>query len=116
MGLVVIKEKLQAQDFQTAREEYEFYIKITVDLRQKIVVIGGEYHADAEEILVGNYSSKRQDIWGGGLNLKTKIFETNAVINLRQPDNPSMEILNLQVREKFLVLCNQMLRKFEEFL
>lgn len=101
MVVLVIKE-LTREDIQKAREDYSEYIKMTIDIAQKIVAIGGEYHADAEKILVGQYQSKKDDIWGGGYNLVSKKFETNAIVNLKPPDNDSTEILDPNTREIFL--------------
>lgn len=113
---VVIIEKLSVFDVAKAREEYQHYIKITTDLRQRIVAIGGEYHADAEEVLSRQFGSKRSDIWGGGFNLKTHQFETNALINIRNPNNPSMEIIDSRARLSFLSLVQERLSNLEDLL
>ncbi len=49
--VIVVVEELSKDDVLKARGEYRDYIKITIDLSKKIVAIGGEYHADAEEVL-----------------------------------------------------------------
>lgn len=110
MAIVILHKKLTGTDFAKAREEHKDYIKITVDLNQKLVAIGGEYHADAEKILLEEYGSEQKDIWGGGYNITTKQFETIAIINIRQnPENRSMEILNSEVRSRFLEVCKEIL-------
>ena len=114
--VVVIIKKLTQENVSKAREEYGHYIKITVDLRQKIVAIGGEYHADAEEVLMRKFNSKRSDVWGGGYNINTNQFETNALINIRQPNNPSMEIIDPIARGSFLALVSEKLTNIGEYL
>jgi len=39
------------------------YIKLAVDIARGVVVGGGEYHADCEEILLER-GSRQEDIWG----------------------------------------------------
>lgn len=114
MGLPVIKETLTKKDLDKAREDYKFYIKITVDIRQKIVVLGGTYHADAEKLLLDKYNSVNKNIWGGGFNLKTKKFETNAIINIKPRINESMEIIDEKLRRAFLKLIRSKMKGIEK--
>lgn len=102
MALIVVDRKLTRQDFKASREDYPEYIKITADLEKEIVVIGGEYHADAEKILVEKFGSKRSDIWGGGYNITKSTFEVNAILNLKPATNDSLEILDPEIRNHFL--------------
>lgn len=109
MAIIIVKDTFSKEDFQKAREDYESYIKLTVDIQRRIVALGGEYHTDAEKLLLGQ-GSKQEDIWGGGINLETKQFETNAIINLRPGKNESTEILDPKIREKFLVIAKKILK------
>ena len=84
------------------RQKYGDYVKLTVDLEKEILVLGTELHADGEKNLLEG-GSQQDDIWGGGINLKDKIIDTTAVLNLRpKVDNDSMEILDPKKREKFI--------------
>ncbi len=109
MAIVVILKKAKKGEFETARKDYKSYIKITLDLRNEIMALGGEYHVDAEKMLL-NQGSKQEDIWGGGVNLETGGFETNAIINLRAGRNDSTEILEPSTRKKFLEIANKLLK------
>lgn len=113
---IVIVGKLTKEDIGKAREDYSGYIKITVDIRRRIVAIGGEYHADAEEVLVGKFQCQRKDIWGGGYNIKLRKFETNAVLNIKPRINDSPEIIDQKIREDFLSLVKEKLTNIETFL
>jgi len=110
MAIVIVKEKISKQDFKKAREDYEIYIKITLDLKKETIAFGGEYHADAEKLLL-EQGSKQKDIWGGGFNLEEKRIETNAIINLRSGRNESTEILDQEVRKKFIKMVKKILGK-----
>jgi hypothetical protein len=78
-------------------------VKVTVDVEKKIVGIGGELHADAEQRLIEK-GSRSEDIWGINfypwLSSDNRI-EYSALINIRpRQDNPSMELKNPDLRER----------------
>lgn len=110
MGIIILKDKPTEKEIKTALEDHKTYIKITIDIQQKLVAIGGEYHADSEQLLINQHGSLRQHIWGGGLNIKTGFFETNAMVNLRPTYNMSMEIINQKDRDSFLNLAKLYLK------
>lgn len=111
MPIIIVKGNLSKQEFEEARRDYEAYIKITVDLEREAVVLGGEYHADAEKMLL-EQGSLQDNIWGGGVNLETRQFETNAIVNLRVGKNDSTEILDPEKRTKFLGLARRVLSDY----
>lgn len=116
MALLVLQKKLTKKDFQLARQDYQFYLKITVDLLQKIVALGGQYHADAEKILVEKFGSLKKNLWGGGFNIKTQKFEANALINLKPGQNESLEILDPYLRQAFFDLVAEKLSNLSELI
>lgn len=109
MALIVIDKKITKGDIKASREDYPEYIKITIDLEKEIVVIGGEYHADAEKILSDKFNSKRSDIWGGGYNIANNTFEVNAILNLKSGINDSTDILDPKIRNHFLEVVKKKL-------
>lgn len=111
MAVVSVAGKLSRQEFEEARRDYETYIKITIDLEREVVALGGEYHADAEKALLAQ-GSRQDDVWGGGVNLETRQFETNAMVNLRPGKNDSTEILDSKKRSKFLELARKILADY----
>ncbi len=110
MGIVIVKGKLTAKDFNIAKKDYKTYIKITSDIVNDVVVLGGEYHADGEKILI-EAGSKQGNIWGGGVSIETGRFETNAIINLRT-GNDSTDILDPKVREIFIKLSKRIFNNY----
>lgn len=108
MAIIIVDHKLTKEDIKRAREEHDTYIKITADLEQEIVLIGGEYHIDAENILVEKYKSKRSNIWGGGYKIYTDEIIISAISNIKPNfDNNSMEILDKPTKDKFLKLAKK---------
>ena len=100
MAVNLIKGKVAHTDLVKAQEEYDEYIKIVVDIETGLMTIGGEWHADGEKLLLEN-GSKQDNIWGGGMNLKTNKIDYTALINIRSKDNPSHVIMDKKVRDKF---------------
>lgn len=94
------------EEVQKLTEEFHDYIKLTADIEKEILYGGSRLHADAEKILLENGSSQN-NIWGGGIDLVNKIIECSAVANIRSTDNPSEEILNPEIRQKFIKIIKQ---------
>jgi len=111
--IIVLKpnEVLTPENLTRAREEYSNYIKITADITQGIVALGGEYHADAEKLLL-EQGSQQENIWGGGIDLTSKIFAVNAMINIRPDQNNSTDILDPNIRQRFLTIVQQSLKNY----
>ena len=111
MAIVIVKDKLFLEDFQKAKEYYPGYIKITICLEKELIALGGEYHVDAEKLLLEK-GCQQKNIWGGGLNLETNTVETNALINLRPGENESFEILDSKKRKKFIKIARRILKNY----
>lgn len=100
MGIVVLQDKVTKNDINVASEEYGDYIKIVIDLSSGEMAIGGEWHADAEKVMM-DQRSKKSDLWGGGINMKNKNVDYNSMINLKPGVNDSMEMMDQELRQKF---------------
>ncbi len=109
--IVILSKPATDEDIKNASEDYPNYIKITIDMAQEIVAVGGEYHYDAEQQLL-NLGCKQVNIWGGGLELTSKCLETYAMINVRAKINPSQDICNPSIKEKFLNIAYKFLSDY----
>lgn len=107
MAVVLVGDSLTKEDLITASKEYGEYIKIVVDIYNNLMTVGGEWHADGEKVLLEK-GSKQEDVWGGGIDTKTKNIETTALINLRpKMGNDSQEMLDRNLREKFVKMVKE---------
>lgn len=107
MAVVFVNDKVTTDDLKIAQEEYGKYVKIVVDIKNNLMTIGGEWHADGEKVLL-EHSADKDSVWGGGIDLDTKNIETIALINLRPNlDNNSQEILDKDTREKFVSIVKE---------
>ena len=99
--ILVISKKATKKELRKISEDFGGdYIKVVVDVSQNILAGGGERHFDAEQLLIDN-GSNQIDLWGGGLDPKTKTIDYNSMINLRPKQNPSRDILSTETRAQF---------------
>ncbi|MBI3283102.1 hypothetical protein HYZ70_03445 [Candidatus Curtissbacteria bacterium] len=98
MAVVVVEEKITLEQLALAKEEYGEFIKVVVDIEKEILAAGGEWHADAEKILL-EQGSRQEDLWGGGINLNTRQITFTALINMRPKLSRSQEVLDQKIRE-----------------
>jgi len=88
-------------EIEKLKEQFDVYIKTVIDIEKKVCSAGCDRHSDSEKILLEE-GSIQSDIWGGGVDLETKIIDFNSLINIRPSDkNMSNEIQGSKIRKKF---------------
>ncbi len=98
-------------EIKKARQEYKSYIKVTADIENGLIAIGGEYHFDAEQALL-KLGANQESIWGGGVSLVAGRIDFNAMINIRSGINNSTEISDEIVKQKFVSLIKKFLPQY----
>lgn len=87
MAIKIVKEPIKNGELlELASEEFGDAVKAVVDVEQKIMVIGGELHADEEVLLMEQEGSKRENIWGINIypnESKEKWIEFDSMINIK---------------------------------
>jgi len=91
-------------------------VKVVVDVRRARAAVGGELHADAEQLLLED-GSEQADLWGAnyypGRGLEGCI-EYTAMINIRPAqDNAGMEIRDPEVRRLVWQVVSRVLGRGE---
>lgn len=76
---------LLAEIRRMAGQQFGDFIKAVVDVRQGLMAIGGELHADEEAVLL-QHGARQADLWG--INLypdrpAAEFIEFDSMINLR---------------------------------
>ncbi|HLD70061.1 MAG TPA: DUF5674 family protein [Candidatus Omnitrophota bacterium] len=104
MDIKIIRKKISFQELkELALLNYGHMIKGVVDLRQKIIALGGELHADAESVLL-EAGSSQIDLWGFNIypdKPRVERIEFTSLINIRPSQgNRSIEIKDEKLREK----------------
>ncbi len=99
--IITKKEPFTKREIEKLRDEFDVYIKTVIDIKKKICSAGANLHFESEKILLDQGSAQR-DIWGGGVDLETKVIDFNSFINIRPVDNnTSNEIQDSGIRKEF---------------
>lgn len=89
------------KEIKNLKELFDSYIKTVIDVKRKVCSAGCDRHFESEEILLRE-GSNQSDVWGGGIDLETKVIDFNSFINIRPKDgNTSNEIQADRIRERF---------------
>lgn len=89
------------EEIDNLKELFDVYIKTVIDVDKKVCSAGCDRHFESEKILL-EQGSRQADLWGGGIDLETKIIDGNSFINVRPIDNnTSNEIQDPKLRQEF---------------
>lgn len=109
MEIRVFTAQVSKEDILTlAKSSFGVMVKGVIDIQQEILALGGELHADAEQILL-NQGSRQENLWGFNIYLqksKDEYLEYSSMINIRpKQGNRGREIadLNLRMRIKEII-------------
>ncbi|MEI6889376.1 MAG: DUF5674 family protein [Bacteroidales bacterium] len=87
-------------------------MKIVVDVKQEILAIDAEMHADLEQDLLAE-GSQQQDLWGANiypLKEADDRLEYTSFINIRPSQgNSSMEVIDPGIRNKIAAIADHLL-------
>lgn len=96
----LLRSRATKQQLDEMLDTLGVYIKLAVDIRRGLLAGGGALHADCEAVLIDD-GSQQEDIWGADWVPSTQEIRYEALINIRPDrDNPSMEILDLSIRNR----------------
>ncbi|MBI4080584.1 MAG: hypothetical protein HY430_02325 [Candidatus Levybacteria bacterium] len=112
--IITKSEPFSKEEIEDLKEAYEVYIKTVIDVRKKICSAGAGMHYHSEQALLDK-GSKQADIWGGGIDLETKMITFNSFINVRPSQaNTSNEIQDPQIRQVFEKLTKHFFKALYE--
>lgn len=105
MDIVVVKAPITIDAVtKMAAAQFGDIIKATVDVKLQIMALGGELHADEEQLLL-NQGSDQENLWG--INLypgrfgSPKFIEFDSMINLRPSQgNMSRDVKDTAIKEQ----------------
>lgn len=104
LEIVIVERRLEGSEL--ARLVHLFFddmVKYVVDVERRIAAVGGQLHADAEQLLLAD-GSRQTDLWGANYYPGKGVsdcIEFTALINIRPAQgNRSMEIADAPVRDR----------------
>lgn len=103
-GIVIVDRRIDRSEL--ARLVDLFFgemVKYVVDLERRVAAVGGELHADAEQLLLES-GSRQADLWGANYypgRGRDTCIEYTALINIRPAQgNRGMLIQDPEIRER----------------
>ncbi len=104
MEIQIVKDKITLSEVKRlAEESYGEMVKAVADIGQGFLAIGGEMHADAEQLLLEN-GSFQIDLWGFNIypnNGGDDFLEYVSFINIKpKQNNRNQEIASIEIRNK----------------
>lgn len=115
MGIRVIQNPItRAALAEIAKEEFGDVVKAVVDIRQGIIAVGGELHADEEAVLMEEHDAQRSDTWGINLyphKAASDWIEFDSMVNIKpMHGNRSRDIEDEATREKILHIVKKIIQ------
>ena len=104
MKIKIVKKPISKADVQMiAQEIYRDMVKGVVDIERGVIALGGEWHMDANKVLLAE-GSRQEQVWGFNLYPNENgdaVLEYISLINIRPAqDNRGMEVKDPAVRAK----------------
>lgn len=102
--IIIVRDVVNVETLNDLAEKWHHVlIKGVVDIKQGIVALGGEWHMDANNLLIEN-GSQQSDIWGFNIykdETGEDALEYISLINIRPAqNNRSMEVEDDSIKNK----------------
>ena len=113
MEIKIIKDIISKEELRNiAENQFGDLVKAVVDIKEEIMAIGGELHADEESLLLQNGSSQ-ENLWGINIypnNQEENMIEFNSMINVRPAqENRSRGVESLDIQRKIRDIVNKLI-------
>ncbi len=113
MKIIIVKNSISLTEVKNlAEESYGDMVKAVIDLNLEVLAIGGEMHADAEQLLLEN-GSRQDDLWGFNIypnDTGDKMLEYVSFINIRPKlNNRSQEIASAEIKDRIKSLVDKII-------
>lgn len=111
-GIVVVESRIESSELDRLVGAYfGDMVKLVVDVRREVVAVGGELHADAEQLLL-EQGSRQADLWGAnyypGCGAEN-CLEYTALINIRPSQgNPAMEVQDAETQQSIRSIVSRL--------
>lgn len=118
MEIIIIKKEqpIKREELgQMAKDLFGNLVKAVVDVEQRIMALGGEFHADGETMLMEEEGSQREHTWGINLypeNPGDEFIEFDSMVNLKPAfGNRSRGVDDEKIRDKIREIINTLIQK-----
>ncbi len=103
-GILILDRRIGREELSRLVEMFfGEMVKFVADVERDVIAVGGELHADAEQLLLET-GSRQADLWGANYypgRRREACIEFTALINIRPAQgNRSMEVQDPVIRER----------------
>jgi len=117
-GIVIVDRRIEPSELRRLVVLYfKDMVKLVVDVRRGVVAVGGELHADAEQMLL-EQGSAQADLWGANYypgRGPEGCIEYTALINIRpSQNNRGMEVQDAETRRTIREITYSLIGRGEE--
>ena len=113
MDIRIIREPISSSELEELAQAYHHrLVKGVVDLEREVVALGGEWHIDANNVLIQDGSEQRS-LWGFNLYPQERgdnAIEYISLINIRPAQgNRAMELMDNTLRESIYAIVRKLI-------
>lgn len=117
-SIKIIGDKISAQALHPLCDAwFGDMVKLVVDIKRKRIAVGGELHADGEDILLQE-GNLQEYLWGVNfypLHQPEKRIEFTALINIRpHQNNPGIELVDPEIRAQIQKIVEENILSADE--
>ncbi len=110
----IVKERISNRELREFLDHpFPEMVKCVVDIEEEIVALGGELHADAEQLLLEEEECSQRNIWGANVYpdaTPDKKIDYTALINIRpSQNNRAMEVQDSEIRDRMKSVLHKLL-------
>lgn len=109
--ILVLERRIARADLARLVRLFGDMVKYVVDVERGVIAIGGELHADAEQVLL-EQGSRQADLWGANYypgRGRDGCIEFTSLINIRPArGNAGMEVEDRAIRERIRALTSDL--------
>jgi hypothetical protein len=115
MEIKIVKEKISLEEVKKmAEEQFIDMVKAVVDIEKEIMAIGGELHADANQLLIEIEGSDQRKVWGINIypkETREKWIVFDSLINIKPlSNNRTLGIESEEIRNKIEEVVNKLIK------
>lgn len=116
--ILILENPIEPKELERLTQAvFQDMVKYVVDVRRRLIAIGGELHADGESLLLES-GSRQEDIWGANYypgRGPEGCIEFTALINIRPAaGNRAMEIADESLRRTIREVTFELIGHGEE--
>lgn len=116
MEIKIVKKEISLQEVKRmAEKQFGEMVKAVVDIKKQIMAIGGELHADANELLFKKEGCDFKNVWG--INIYPEEAENrrivfDSLINIKPlSGNRSLSVKDEEIKNKIRKIVNKLINE-----